>query len=167
MTVLMGVDPSLAGTGWCVLDTGDGDHVTGWIPTVAGHARGWRLSIIATQIRKVHRKYTPEHVAVEDIAWGSQSVGSACMVRAAVEIGLLDVPVEVVNPTGLKRWATGDGAADKSQMVAAARIHVGYRGRNDNEADACLIAAWLRHGLLIGELPRQKASVRDGVVTLP
>lgn len=48
----------------------------------------------------------------------------------------------------LKKWATGSGAADKGQMMARAVTYLGRKPVDDNEADACLIAAygWEEYG---------------------
>lgn len=62
--------------------------------------------------------------------------------RAVVLLRLfeLDVPAVLVEPTRLKRYATGNGRASKEQMIEAAELD-GARPRNDDEADAY----WLRH----------------------
>ena len=43
---------------------------------------------------------------------------------------------EFINPTTLKKWATGDGHATKSQMVDACKKY-GVVPVDDNAADAC------------------------------
>lgn len=43
---------------------------------------------------------------------------------------------EFVNPTTLKKWATGDGHATKSKMVEACKKY-GYVPTDDNAGDAC------------------------------
>lgn len=45
-----------------------------------------------------------------------------------------------VAPALVKSYATGNGAASKDAMVAAAQRHLGYGGDSDDEADAL----WLR-----------------------
>lgn len=51
----------------------------------------------------------------------------------------LDVPVTVVAPVSLKKFATGNVRADKSVMIAAAE-RMGARPRDDNQADAFFLA---------------------------
>lgn len=64
--------------------------------------------------------------------WGMAGVLEAC----ASEAGK---PVVDVSVATIKKFATGSGNAPKNSMVAAAR-KLGYRGRDDNEADAyCLL----------------------------
>ena len=44
---------------------------------------------------------------------------------------------QTVNPAVLKKWATGDGHATKTQMVAACKDRYGIVPVDDNAADAC------------------------------
>lgn len=44
---------------------------------------------------------------------------------------------EFVNPSALKKWATGDGHATKTQMVEACKSRYGITPVDDNAADAC------------------------------
>lgn len=66
----------------------------------------------------------------------SAGLRAVCLLR----LFELDVPAVLVEPTRLKRYATGNGRADKDAMVAAA-VADGAEPRNDDEADAY----WLRH----------------------
>lgn len=50
----------------------------------------------------------------------------------------MDLPEpEFVNPTTLKKFATGDGRADKTAMIRACREKYRYEPVDDNAADAC------------------------------
>lgn len=50
----------------------------------------------------------------------------------------LDLPEpEFVNPSTLKKFATGDGRATKEQMMRACREKYRYEPPDDNAADAC------------------------------
>lgn len=50
----------------------------------------------------------------------------------------LDLPEpEFINVATLKKWATGNGRADKAEMMRACREHYGYQPPDDNAADAC------------------------------
>ena len=50
----------------------------------------------------------------------------------------LDIPEpEFVNPTVLKKWATGNGHATKAQMITACKHKDGIVPVDDNAADAC------------------------------
>lgn len=52
----------------------------------------------------------------------------------------LDLPEpEFINPTALKKWATGSGRADKAAMMRACVERFHYTPSDDNAADACMI----------------------------
>lgn len=46
---------------------------------------------------------------------------------------------EFINPTTLKKWATGNGRADKTTMMQTCRERFLYSPPDDNAADACLL----------------------------
>lgn len=50
----------------------------------------------------------------------------------------LDLPEPCfVNVETLKKWATGDGRADKREMIYACRVKYNFSAPDDNVADAC------------------------------
>lgn len=50
----------------------------------------------------------------------------------------LDLPEpEFVNVSTLKKWATGNGRADKAAMIRACEVLYHYNPPDDNAADAC------------------------------
>lgn len=50
----------------------------------------------------------------------------------------LDLPEpEFVNVATLKKWATGNGRADKAEMVRFCELRYHYTAPDDNAADAC------------------------------
>ena len=53
--------------------------------------------------------------------------------------GIEHVPIETRT---LKKWATGNGNADKEAMKAASVKHLGRQPEDDNEADAVLLAMY-------------------------
>lgn len=59
------------------------------------------------------------------------------------------IPVATVAPRGLKLYATGNGAADKSEVVDTLLEQVGVAVRWDDEADAAVLA--LMGGRALGE----------------
>lgn len=83
----------------------------------------------------------PDLVVVEDYALGAP--GRLSLVRLGEIGGIVrtwlfeqDLPVVLVSPSSVKRFATGNGNAKKDQMIARA-IELGARGSvNDDEADA-------------------------------
>ncbi len=49
------------------------------------------------------------------------------------------IPLKGIGVATVKKYATGNGRADKSMMIEAAKKEFGYDGKNDNEADALWI----------------------------
>jgi hypothetical protein len=52
-------------------------------------------------------------------------------------------------PASLKKFATGKGNAKKPDMLAAARVRLGYGGADDNEADALWLLQYARAEILV------------------
>ena len=54
----------------------------------------------------------------------------------------MSVPVAVVTPAAVKKYATGNGTASKQEVLAAViRRYPDFTGTNDNEADAYVLRA--------------------------
>lgn len=51
----------------------------------------------------------------------------------------LNIPVVFFNVRSIKKWATGDGNADKKKMIEYCEKRWHYICQDDNEADACHI----------------------------
>lgn len=75
---------------------------------------------------RVMRHLSSDSAHVYGALWGAML--EVCMTRQIKPVG---VPV----PT-LKKYATGRGNADKSQMIRAANERLAWGGSDDNEADA-------------------------------
>lgn len=67
--------------------------------------------------------------AATEMAYGLKTV----LEETCCDLGL---PMHRVNPSTLKKHATGDGRAKKDKVVAAARERLAWNGTDDNEADA-------------------------------
>lgn len=84
-------------------------------------------------------------------------------------VWMANVPHYDIAPTTLKRYATGNGQANKEQVVANARERLGYGGFDNNEADAL----WLRAigmDLLdepVADLPRSYRAAIDNIRKTP
>lgn len=83
----------------------------------------------------VHEQTLLRGGAATEIANGLKALILETAVRKGVE-------ASCVHTTELKKWATGSGRADKPAMVEACRRRSGRDPRDDNEADAILIALW-------------------------
>ena len=144
-------------TGWAVTD--DSGNILGsgvWHLADrkrTGESRGMRYIRFETELNRAIEQWKPSLIVHEqtllrggdatEIANGLK----ALILKAAVEHG---IEVSCVHTSELKKWATGDGRAEKPAMIKAA---TGFRlfqwdGPeyhpliDDNEADATLIALW-------------------------
>lgn len=90
------------------------------------------------------RQHGVKQVVAEDVSAGSAKGGFKSSVKLAEFRGiLLEVCDELglpepifINPKSVKKWATGDGNADKNKMVEYCIKRWGITPVDDNEADA-------------------------------
>lgn len=136
----LGIDQSLNGTGLCRLLEGGGvDHLETVCP---GKLRGVeRLAHIksktATLLYPSVKFAAIEHYSYNSVGRVFELGEVGGVLRLLVyEYG---VPFVVVPPTSLKKFATGNAAADKAAMVAAAKKE-GANVADDNQADAFFLA---------------------------
>jgi hypothetical protein len=128
---IMGLDLSVNGTG-VYLPDGRVTRVpckSGW-----GDARLQR-------IRNVIRTHAPsaDVAVIEGMGRFMGNTGVIiAMVHGAVRTELMDqgVPYAIVTPATLKKYATGNGAADKPMMLAAARRRAGLIFKDSDTCDA-------------------------------
>lgn len=150
MTPLVaGLDPSTARTG-LVLPNGTIHSLSPPAAMRGGERLDWIEKAFIRTIRT--NPPAPRVVVIEKYPPSLGKAGASTMItigelrgvlrRYIWSIGADELDIE---PTRLKRWATGDGRADKNRMVATA-VAEGALVRNDDEADA-----WhLQHLGLVG-----------------
>jgi hypothetical protein len=83
----------------------------------------------------VHEQTLLRGGAATELANGFKAI----ILKFATEIG---VDVTCVHTTELKKFATGHGKAEKSEMIQACFDFAMVRPEDDNEADAILIGLW-------------------------
>lgn len=137
----VGFDLSLNATGVCLPD---GTAYTINCKPSQGDAR---FTVIRDHIRLILRHSRPDLAVIEDLArFKGRTLIVMSMVRACAVLELLDsgVPYVFVSPAGLKQFATGNGRADKDDMMRAAADRGGKTFTDDNQCDAW----WLRKAAL-------------------
>ena len=98
--------------------------------------RDWLISFVTT--------YGIKQIVAEDVSAGSSKGGFKSSVKLAEFRGILfevcdtlNLPEPAfVNPKSVKKWATGDGKADKEMMIDYCIRRWGVTPVDDNEADA-------------------------------
>jgi len=153
-TVILGLDPGTATTGWGVIST-DGDKNTyiahGCIETPAKIDLSLRLDSIAKQLTQLIKQYTPNLVAVEEIYFYNnvstvisvaQARGVLLQIAAAHHL-----PVHGYTPLQVKQALTGYGRADKRQIQKMITMVLGLKTvpTPDDAADALAIAVTCAH----------------------
>jgi crossover junction endodeoxyribonuclease RuvC len=137
---VIGFDLSIVATGVALPD--------GTCYTICPKRKGDRR---LTEIRDAAHYYVwetrPTLAVLEQIAEGDRSsfntVVVLAMVHGQVRSALADagVPFTYIRPTTLKKWATGNGRAEKIEMIHHAVGLGAPENINDNEADAWWLKA--------------------------
>lgn len=134
-----------------------------------------RMLHIAGQVARHAHAAEARLVAFEGAAYAAKSsstdrIGAMhWFARAALQRA--GIPWIVVPPATIKQYATGNGAADKKAMVAAANYRLSWRGTDDNIADAlhlhALVSDALGHGY-VDELgwPTGRQRARQAIATV-
>ena len=142
---ILGIDPGLAGTGWGVLDSGNGsiryvDH--GIIETKPDLPRAQRLLVILKSIRSIIEKYKPTETAIETLYFG-KNVSSAIPVaeaRGVISVAIAEngIPIRELTPNAIKLGVVGHAGAGKKQVQEMVRIILGLdeAPKPDHAADA-------------------------------
>lgn len=134
---VVGLDLSLNATGVCLPD---GETYTIKCKASQGDAR---FTIIRDHIRVVLRHSRPDVAVIEDVGrFKGRTMIVMAMVRACAVLELRDcgIPYVFASPNQLKAFATGNGSADKGDMMRAAADWGGPVFTDDNQCDAW----WLR-----------------------
>jgi crossover junction endodeoxyribonuclease RuvC len=136
---IVALDLSLTATGYA-MNTGHGVIEAPSVKRDSDLAAHWRrLREQRNRIRRVTG--SADVVAIEGPAF-SKGADPSAHERAGLWWTVVDhlllnaIPVVVISPTGLKRYATGKGNASKAEVVAAAIRRLRYGGHDDNVADA-------------------------------
>ena len=127
---IMGLDLSLSATGVALPD---GRFLTIKCKPEWGDTR-------LTLIRDVIRRYCRDTdlAVIEDKIHSSFSAATLGMVQGVVRTELMDqgVPYALVPVKTIKKFATGNGNADKPAMMLAARRRAAIIFKDDNQCDA-------------------------------
>lgn len=84
----------------------------------------------------------PSLAVIEDVPHAGDQAGSHLQRVHGVAREILarhDIPFAYVNVTALKSYATGNGRADKSEVMDAVLVMTGWRPADDNQGDAWVL----------------------------
>lgn len=136
---IMGLDLSITCTG-----VGLPDRTTMAIAPLRGITGDDRLVYLADHIGLAVRTSLADLVVIEDLTglYKGEAARTMPMVHGAVRLELKrhHVPYVLLNASSLKKFATGNGGADKTAMALAALKRLGREYGTSDECDA----DWLR-----------------------
>lgn len=150
MTLVMGIDPGTATTGYgLVRERADGSLESvayGTIQTVAGAAAQLRLSLLFHQMNEILLLHRPDSCAVEKLFF-QRNISTAIAVGQARGVILLAISeaglgMAEYTPNEVKQAVVGYGSAGKKQVQEMVRVLLALPEipRPDDAADALAIA---------------------------
>lgn len=153
---VLGLDLSMTETGWVMLyRDGTVDYGTKSFPppkkgrkSIPDEHPGKQFLAFSRWLGTLLRETTPDLIAYERPAGQFKSMDALLGLRGifySTAAGR-EIPVDFTYPSSLKKWATGNGKADKSMMYNEL-CDRGYDIDNDNIVDAFFLALWGRSRL--------------------
>jgi len=148
-SVIVGIDPGLANTGWGVIET-QGSRLRclayGCVTTDSGCSLSGRLASIYDELSAVVKRYSPSESAVESVYFGAntKSAFATGQARGVAILALAKSGVAVgeYSPTQIKHAVVGEGAADKCQVAYMVKeiLELDTAPSPDHAADALAVA---------------------------
>jgi crossover junction endodeoxyribonuclease RuvC len=150
MTLILGLDPGIAKTGYGLVSENPGGSLQliefGTILTPAGLADPERLVILYKRLREIILLHRPQGCAVEKLFF-QKNVRTAISVGQARGVILLalaesNLIIGEYTPNEIKQAVTGYGSADKRQVQEMVRVLLNLEDipKPDDAADALAVA---------------------------
>lgn len=151
---ILGIDPGLAIVGWGVIDYEGSKFRTvdyGSITTPAGMPTDERLMLIDEGLRELIERFSPEHLAVEELFFNTNITTG---IRVAEARGVIlcrcrreGLEIHEYTPLQVKQAVVGYGRADKKQVISMVTTLLGLSKppKPDDTADALAIAICHAH----------------------
>ncbi|EDY37899.1 crossover junction endodeoxyribonuclease RuvC [Cyanobium sp. PCC 7001] len=151
---ILGIDPGLARVGYGVIEVQEQPGATaqpqqlldcGILRTDAGRSEGERMVEIAADLRVLLRRWQPQLAVVEKFFFYRSSTTIAVVQARGVVIMTLarfQVPVMELPPMQIKQALTGNGHAEKAEVLEAVMRELALEAppRPDDAADALAAA---------------------------
>lgn len=161
MTIILGLDPGTATTGYGIIKEESGkielvDY--GCIETKAGKELSVRLCEIYDELCEIIKKYKPDEIAIEELFFAANTktaiaVGHA---RGVLMLGSKKTgkPVAEYTPLQVKQALSGYGRADKNQIQQMVKTFLNLKEipKSDDAADALAIAICHANSRKVNEL---------------
>jgi crossover junction endodeoxyribonuclease RuvC len=146
MTLILGLDPGLARTGWGLV-AAEGNrlaHVAhGAVTTAAGAPLAVRLATLHAGLVALLAAHRPDEAAVEEVFVNRnpQSTLKLGQARGVALLAVAHLPVAEHATRLVKKAIVGTGAAEKAQVMAMVQhLLPGCGALGEDEADALAVA---------------------------
>lgn len=142
MINVLGADLSLANAGLVVMTKRKKILYQGNVKTKPIWGMQKRIMIIVERLINLGFEYNVKFVAIEGYSFGKfrRSEIIELAGHAKVMLYYANIPFEVIPPASLKKWLTGNGRAEKVEMIGTIE-DMGYDTfGDDNQADALALA---------------------------
>jgi crossover junction endodeoxyribonuclease RuvC len=150
MSIVLGIDPGLADTGYGLIEKGKGGKISclayGSIKTKAGLPTAERLELLSDELEKIIKKYGPALAAVEELFFQNNAKTAIAVGQARGAILLTcrknKIPLTEMTPLQVKQTISGYGRADKIQVQRMVKLLLNLKEipKPDDAADALAIA---------------------------
>lgn len=153
-TIIMGIDPGLANTGWGIIEESGSNKralAYGCISTAADTDTAQRLKTIHDQICAVIKRYRPTELGIESIYFGTNAKSAMATGQARgaalVAAAIAQLTIGEYSPKQIKQVVVGTGSAEKAQVQYMVRALLGldHTPAPDHAADALAAAICHAH----------------------
>jgi len=158
---VLAFDPSLNGTGYCVLDVSRKKPKLIEVGTIRGRNKTWReedthqvrLSLIASKTRELVAKYRPAHQKVFlERGFSNKFVNATQIIfkaRGALESELVGFEIVEIPPTTVKKVISEYGLAHKKNVAECVADFLGvpvktFETEDESDAAAVAVTGWLK-----------------------
>jgi crossover junction endodeoxyribonuclease RuvC len=148
--IILGIDPGINSVGYGLIKCNTYNNInyieSGLIKTSADDPLHIRLGIIVRRIEEIILEFNPQAIGMEEVFINKNALSSIklCHARGAIMsvIGKKNTLFEEMSPTKVKKTLTGNGHADKMQILYMIKMVV--KNVKDNitkdEGDALAVA---------------------------
>ena len=161
MSVVIGIDPGLASTGYGIVASDSQRLVCidyGVIETSSKDAHQNRLLTIFTEVNKILEHFSPYAAGMETLYFAKNVTSAMCVSEArgvvTLALALHNIPLGEYTPHGIKQAVVGIARADKRQVQESVRLLLGLGEipKPDHAADALAAAITRIHSAKTAEL---------------
>jgi crossover junction endodeoxyribonuclease RuvC len=148
--IILGIDPGINNVGYGLIEFNNYNNInyieSGVIKTTVDDPLHFRLKIIVEKIENIISRFAPDIIGMEEVFINKNAASSIklCHARGAIMsvIGKSNVIFEEISPNLVKKTLTGNGHADKIQILYMIKMVIKNINNNitKDEGDALATA---------------------------